>query len=169
MAAHHTKTFALIIRAHRIIDRNLNIILKIGALVIGIAFIRAISLRVRNSFLQLARGNIISWYRINRFTLCTVNSTQIAVSVILENDDHKTGHAGLVARAIFDAYLRGIYRAEGEFINTVPTNNVVPGKLQKAISDPEADGAYESDTYDDSAYLQDDVKVPVEDSVRPNE
>ncbi len=98
-----------------------------------------------------------------------VDNPQIAVAVILENDDHKTGHAGLVARAIFDAYLRGIYRAEGEAINAVPTNNAAPGKLQKAISDPEADGAYESDTYDDSAYLQDDVKVPVEDSVRSNE
>jgi penicillin-binding protein 2 len=47
---------------------------------------------------------------------------QLAISVILENDDHikSSENPSLLARTLFDAYLRGIYRPAGEPIHGFP-------------------------------------------------
>ena len=61
---------------------------------------------------------------------------QIAVAIILENDDHlkSSENPSLLARTLFDAHLRGLYRAAGEPIHGFP----VPKTLEATPMAPDA-------------------------------
>lgn len=45
---------------------------------------------------------------------------QIAITILLENDDHVSENPSLLARTLFDAHLRGFYRSPGEPIHGFP-------------------------------------------------
>ncbi len=78
---------------------------------------------------------------------------QIAIAIILENDDHlkSSENPSLLARTLFDAHLRGFYRAPGDPIHGFP----VP-KDTTAIATPER---FIDETPDDNAELEDDRPV----------
>lgn len=70
-----------------------------------------------------------------------LDDPQIALAIILENDDHKTEHPSLLARSVFDAHLRGIYRAKGEPVHPKPAPKVVPAAgVKPTTSNQEATG-----------------------------
>lgn len=53
---------------------------------------------------------------------------QVAIAIILENDDHakSSENPSLLARTLFDAYLRGYYRPAGEPIHGFPPVKPTP-------------------------------------------
>jgi len=78
---------------------------------------------------------------------------QIAISILLENDDHISENPSLLARTMFDAYLRGFYRAPGEPVHGFPVPN---GKQPVVAPKPVVD---ESESPDVDA-TPDDIKTP---------
>lgn len=70
---------------------------------------------------------------------------QVAIAIILENDDHlkSSENPSLLARTLFDAYLRGRYRPAGEPIYGFPAN--------KPVTVPAADELDVDETPDDAA------------------
>ena len=74
---------------------------------------------------------------------------EIAIAIILENDNHAKAseNPSLLARTLFDAYLRGYYRAAGEPIHGFP--------LAKGAT-PVAPEPYISETPDNSIEIDDE-------------
>jgi len=74
-----------------------------------------------------------------------VDDPKIAIAIILENDDHlkSSENPSLLARTLFDAYLRGIYRGPGQPIHGFP----VP--KDAAVAAPPAPVPFDSETPND--------------------
>lgn len=63
---------------------------------------------------------------------------KMAIAILLENDDHISENPSLLARTLFDAYLRGIYRAPGEPVHGFPVPGapkVKPAKPANQVSE----------------------------------
>lgn len=64
-----------------------------------------------------------------------IDDPQIAIAILLENDDHISENPSLLARTLFDAHLRGFYRAPGEPVHGFP----VPGAAKVPTPKPAVD------------------------------
>jgi len=84
-----------------------------------------------------------------------VEDPQIAIAIILENDDHAKAseNPSLLARTLFDAQLRGYYRVKGEPIFGFPSAKEAPAAV---LTQP----AYDSETPNDPAELDGTEPIP---------
>jgi len=80
---------------------------------------------------------------------------QIAIAIILENDNHakESENPSLLARTLFDAYLRGYYRPAGAPIHGFPEVKPVPNAAPPKPEPPDVETHDDDDAPDEPKIL----------------